>query len=216
MQGAEAMGARLGLVEDHQLVITGLRECLGSLPEIDEVTAASTVDELLSADSGPALVLLDLRLADGSRPAENIARLHSHGCAVIAYTSGESVPLLREAAAANVLGIISRREPVSVIIEGVRAGLAGEVVASTDWAAAIDADLEATVHLTPREREVLSLYASGEKADSVARHLRISRDTVLDHIRHIRSKYAAVSRPADTKVDLYRRAVEDGLLPGDR
>lgn len=247
MQGAEAMGARLGLVEDHQLVITGLRECLGSLPEIDEVTAASTVDELLSAGSGPALVdvgeptgtpadpgsapdsapgaapspapdlvLLDLRLADGSRPAENIARLHARGCAVIAYTSGESVPLLREAAAANVLGIISKREPVSVIIEGVRAGLAGEVVASTDWAAAIDADLEATVHLTPREREVLSLYASGEKADSVARHLRISRDTVLDHIRHIRSKYAAVSRPADTKVDLYRRAVEDGLLPGDR
>lgn len=126
------------------------------------------------------------------------------------------MPLLREAAAANVLGIISKREPVSVIIEGVRAGLAGEVVASTDWAAAIDADLKATVHLTPREREVLSLYASGEKADSVARHLRISRDTVLDHIRHIRSKYAAVSRPADTKVDLYRRAVEDGLLPGDR
>lgn len=209
------MGARLGLVEDHYLVIAGLRDCLGELPEIDEVAAAPTVSELLAADTAPDLVLLDLRLADGSRPADNVAHLRSRGCAVIAYTSGESVALLREAAAANVLGIISKREPVDVIIEGVRAGLRGEVVASTDWAAAIDADLEATVHLTPREREVLGLYASGEKADSVARHLRISRDTVLDHIRHIRHKYAAVSRPADTKVDLYRRAVEDGVLSGD-
>ena len=79
-------------------------------------------------------------------------------------------------------------------------------------AAVIDADLDAIVHLTPREREVLSLYANGETADSVARMLWISRDTVLDHIRRIRAKYAAVSRPADTKIDLYRQAAEDGLI----
>jgi DNA-binding CsgD family transcriptional regulator len=46
----------------------------------------------------------------------------------------------------------------------------------------------------------------------VATALFVSRDTVLDHIRRIRSKYAAVDRPAATKVDLFRRAVEDGLV----
>jgi len=69
-------------------------------------------------------------------------------------------------------------------------------------------------HLTARELEVLGLYASGEKADRVARLLGISRETVLDHVRRIRQKYAAVHRPAYTKVDLYRRAVEDGVLRG--
>ena len=68
--------------------------------------------------------------------------------------------------------------------------------------------------LTVRELEVLGLYASGEKADRVARLLGISRETVLDHVRRIRQKYAAVHRPAHTKVDLYRRAVEDGVLRG--
>jgi len=35
---------------------------------------------------------------------------------------------------------------------------------------------------------------------------------VNDHIRRIRAKYAAAGRPAPTKVDLFKRAVEDGLV----
>ena len=34
-----------------------------------------------------------------------------------------------------------------------------------------------------------------------------------DHVRRIRAKYAAASRPAPTKLDLYHRAVEDGIVP---
>ena len=64
-----------------------------------------------------------------------------------------------------------------------------------------------------REAEVLALYASGETADRVARQLFITRQTVLDHIRRIRARYAAVDRPAHTKLDLYHRAVEDGIVP---
>ncbi|WP_156253397.1 response regulator transcription factor [Pseudactinotalea terrae] len=69
------------------------------------------------------------------------------------------------------------------------------------------------VRITPRERQVLGLYAAGDTADHVARQLGISRETVLDHIRRIRVKYARIQRPAHTKIDLYRRAVEDGVLP---
>ncbi|MBN9194679.1 MAG: helix-turn-helix domain-containing protein, partial [Microbacterium sp.] len=63
-----------------------------------------------------------------------------------------------------------------------------------------------------RETEVLRLYAGGQTADLVAAALFISRDTVNDHIRRIRAKYAAAGRPAPTKVDLFKRAVEDGLV----
>lgn len=66
--------------------------------------------------------------------------------------------------------------------------------------------------LTRRESEVLALYASGETAERVAEELFVSQATVIDHIRRIRAKYAAVDRAAPTKVDLFRRAVEDGLI----
>ncbi|MFJ7624450.1 DNA-binding response regulator, partial [Rhodococcus erythropolis] len=37
--------------------------------------------------------------------------------------------------------------------------------------------------------------------------------TVNDYLQRIRQKYAAAGRPAPTKTDLYKRAVEDGVLP---
>jgi DNA-binding CsgD family transcriptional regulator len=94
-----------------------------------------------------------------------------------------------------------------------RAG-SGETIATTDWAAALDADSElADAKLSAREREILALYASGEKAQSVAYRTGLSRDTVANYISRIRVKYANVGRPAHTKVDLHRRAIEDGLMP---
>ena len=41
-------------------------------------------------------------------------------------------------------------------------------------------------------------------------------ETVYDHVRRIRAKYAALDRPSRTKVELYRRAVEDGIVPPER
>ncbi|HOZ59613.1 MAG TPA: LuxR C-terminal-related transcriptional regulator, partial [Nakamurella multipartita] len=100
------------------------------------------------------------------------------------------------------------------VVAAIRAVARGEVVASADWAAALDADGSfVTARLSEREAQVLALYAAGETAERVGAQLYITRETVLDHIRRIRAKYAAVDRPAHTKVDLYRRAVEDGIVP---
>ncbi|WP_297084080.1 response regulator transcription factor, partial [uncultured Demequina sp.] len=77
----------------------------------------------------------------------------------------------------------------------------------------IDADAAISdARLSDREQEVLSMYASGETAASVAASLGISRGTVADYVKAIRRKYEAVGREAASRVDLYRRAVEDGIL----
>jgi two-component system response regulator DevR len=60
---------------------------------------------------------------------------------------------------------------------------------------------------------VLSLYAAGAKAPLVASRTGLSELTVVDYIRRVRSKYERVGRPASTKIDLYKRALEDGILP---
>ncbi|MGV9431750.1 helix-turn-helix transcriptional regulator, partial [Nocardia sp. NPDC003648] len=89
-----------------------------------------------------------------------------------------------------------------------------EQVVTTDWAAAIDGDPQLSdVGLSPRQEEVLMLYASGEKASRVARLTGLSEQTVNDYLGRIRQKYADAGRPAPTKTDLYKRAVEDGWLP---
>ena len=43
----------------------------------------------------------------------------------------------------------------------------------------------ATVHLTPRQLQVLKLLAGGCSTDSIARELHLSRDTVRNHVRNL-------------------------------
>jgi DNA-binding NarL/FixJ family response regulator len=208
------MGARIGIVDDHPAVVLGMASVLSAEPDLTIVATAASVSGLLEHCRVMDAVLLDLNLADGSTPTQNLDELTALGVPVLVYTSGDRPHLVREAARAGAAGMVRKSESPDVVVAAVRAMLAGEVPASADWAAAIDFDPDfVSVHLSPREAEVLGLYASGETAERVAALLYISRDTVLDHIRRIRSKYTRASRAAPTKVDLYRRAVEDGLIP---
>jgi DNA-binding NarL/FixJ family response regulator len=207
------MKAGIAIVDDHPAVILGVTALLNAEPDLCAARTAASVDGLLRQEAPLDLVLLDLVLADGSTPAENIRRLAETGTPVLAFTSGDRPQLVREAAQAGAVGMIRKSEPPEVILRTIRAVLRGEPVSSPDWAAAILADAPfVSAVLSARESEVLALYASGETAERVAEELFLSRSTVVDHIKRIRAKYAAVDRSAPTKVDLFRRAVEDRLI----
>jgi DNA-binding NarL/FixJ family response regulator len=211
------MTARIGIVDDHPAILLGTTAILNARAGLHVVATAATVGELLSRGITLDVVLLDLLLADGSTPADNVARLAAGGIPVIAYTAGDRPELVREASRAGAAGMVRKSELPEAIVEAVRTVLRGGVVASTDWASALETDREfVNARLTRREAEVLALYASGETAERVAALLFITKETVYDHIRRIRAKYAAASRPAPTKLDLYHRAVEDGIVPRGR
>lgn len=205
---------RIGLVEDHESVALGLAAMLADQPDLELVCAAPTVATLLAHHTELDLAVLDLRLADGSSPKSNVEQLRSAGLETLVFTGAENSYLLRSAARAGVLGVVRKSEPATVVVEAIRVAASGGQVASTEWAAAIDGDPElGDVGLSPRQLEVLELYASGEKLDRVARMTGLAPQTVNDYLQRIRAKYAGVGRPAPTKTDLYKRAVEDGLLP---
>ncbi|MGW4090449.1 response regulator transcription factor [Nocardia sp. NPDC004750] len=216
-EGSENAPRRIGLVEDHESVAIGLAAMLARETDLDLVLTAGTVPELLSAADGAPkldLVVLDLRLADGSSPEDNVRALRDRGIEVLVFTGADNAFLVRSAARAGVLGVVRKSEDVPTVVAAVRRAASGEQVVTTDWAAAIDGDPQLSdVGLSPRQEEVLTLYASGEKASRVARLTGLSEQTVNDYLGRIRQKYADAGRPAPTKTDLYKRAVEDGWLP---
>jgi len=69
-----------------------------------------------------------------------------------------------------------------------------------------------TSELSSRERDVLALYAAGLQAKQIARQLSIAVSTVSQYLERIRAKYASIGRAGRTRVDLYERAFEDGLI----
>ena len=134
-------------------------------------------------------------------------------------TGGDDATLVRAAARGGVLGVVRKSEPTAVPLDAVARAAASESIVSTEWAAALDGDPDlADAGLSPREREVLSLYAAGAKAPLVADRTGLSELTMVDYIRRVRSKYERVGRPANTRIDLYQRALEDGIppMPGHR
>ncbi len=73
-------------------------------------------------------------------------------------------------------------------------------------------DVELAVpSLSHREREALTLYASGLPLKSVARRMTVTEYTAKEYLKRVRRKYGEAGRPANTKLELYWRAVEDGL-----
>ena len=213
-QGREPRGFRIGLVEDHEAVALGVAAMLAEQPDLHLVAMAKSVAELLPQAAGLDLVVLDLRLEDGSSPRSNVEQLRGAGLRTLVFTGAENPFLVRSAARAGVLGVMRKSEPSSTVIAAMRAAAAGELVVTTEWSAAIDGDPDLEeAGLSPRQLEVLELYASGESADRVAKITGLSVQTVNDYLQRIRQKYANVGRHARTKTELYKRAVEDGYLP---
>ena len=208
---------RVALIDDHEIVARGFADLFSTIPEIHVVATVATVSELLASPAqaqGIELVILDLRLSDDSTVTSNVDRLRATDAAVLAFTAGDDALLMRAAARSGVLGVVRKSEPTAVLLDAVRRAAAGETIASTEWAAALDGDPDlADAALSPREREVLSLYAAGAKAPLVASQTGLSELTVIDYIRRVRSKYERVGRPANTKIELYKRALVDGILP---
>lgn len=209
----ETPTVRVGAVDDHPVMLAGLRaELAVTATDLAFGRTAATVSELLDDGEPPDVVLLDLRLGDGSRPLDNVWRLRSAGCAVLVYTDGLDNVAGREAVAAGALGIVLKDEPVGTLTEAVRTVAVGETAVGARLAAVLESAPSLPAALSDREREALRLYASNMPAKSVARRMGVSEGTAKEYLKRVRAKYAALDRPAGTKLDLYHRAVEDGVL----
>jgi DNA-binding NarL/FixJ family response regulator len=202
-----------------RMLTTLLRPTGGSarVAGYDVVADAAGVAELLDTLHGRscAVVVLDLSLGDGSSGTATVRAGRESGSAVLGASIADRVAAMREALAAGAAGVIPKASPMSTVISAIATVARGEVLNNVEWASAIEADRDfAKAQLGRRERDVLHLYASGLPLKLVAMQLGIAHSTAREYLDRIRAKYVEVGRPAPTKVDLLRRAVEDGILPG--
>lgn len=209
---------RVALIDDHESVRLGLAAALQRDGE-DVVFAGASVAEYrawrLSAGAPPAdVALLDLTLGDGTTVTENVVALAGES-AVIIHSVADRPAAVREALAAGAVGVVSKASPLDDVLGAVRTAARGEPLNNVEWASAVEGDRAfADAQLSTREREVLRLYAAGLPLKIVADRLGVAYSTAKENITRVRMKYIEVGRPAPTKVDLLRRAMEDGIVDG--
>lgn len=205
---------KAAVIDDHEAIRLGIAGALAGESRITMVPGAATVEAFLRLRSRAQVVLLDLQLGDGSDPKDNAAALIEAGYKVLIYSIADNPRSLRRALAGGAHGVCRKAEPIAQTAASILLVAEGQMVISQEVLAAIEGDVPyVEASLGAREREVLGLYAGGFEIPQIAKRLYITDNSVKEYLKRIRLKYTQVNRPATSKLDLLRRAIEDGIVP---
>jgi two-component system nitrate/nitrite response regulator NarL len=184
------------VIDDHPLVCSALRElitryCRG----VDVRSCSSLLSGLLTLrDTQPALVLLDLNLPDGHGEAVVEAvreRLVPGRLAIISGNDelAHSLPGVASGAIPYLKKGLSEREFSRRLFELLRrCGLADVATPPPETKA------PAFEQLSPRQREILRLLATGLTNGEIAAALHVSADTIKTHMRDVFAKLQVRNR----------------------
>jgi DNA-binding NarL/FixJ family response regulator len=205
---------RIALVDDHHLVREGLRLVLNSVDGFEVVGEAATHDEAfdLVAGTHPDILVLDLTFpeGDGLPLLRALGTLHPD-LRVVVLTMDRGSETVRQALVAGARGYVVKGAHSNELLEAIHAVSRGErYLHSSVTAAIVDDSIRfnrAGSQISVREREILSLLASGHPTAEVSRMLGISVHTVRRHVANLSEKLGLHDRTA-----LTRYAVEHGLI----
>ncbi|PHV11490.1 two component system response regulator [Chitinimonas sp. BJB300] len=188
---------RVLIVEDHSLLIDGLRNLLaaqGRYEVVGEVTDGLQVYEACQRLE-PDLILLDLSLP-GMDGIDVIHQLHKRWetLRIVVVTASNEEHRGRAALAAGALAYVLKQSPQQVLLAALQHAVLGK--AFIDPALKLDSIAEPEVAageaaLTLRERQVLKLVAEGKRNRDVAELLSISLKTVETHRLNLMRKLDA-------------------------
>jgi len=208
---------RVFLVDDHRLVLTGVRAELGDAVEV--VGEAADVDEAVRGiqEVVPDVVLLDVHLPGGGGQAvlEAVSRSHPQVrflALSVSDAAEDVIAVIRAGARGYVTKTISGPELVDAVVRVAEGDavfsprLAGFVLDAFagDAPGPTDPELD---QLTAREREVLRHLARGYSYKEIARQLSISIKTVETHASAVLRKLQLSSRHQLTRWASDRRLV---------
>lgn len=203
------------ILEDHPIVRSALIEqLLGQYPEANIVYEGKSVTQAMATIKAIHVdcVILDLDLGDNRAPIQNTLDLIECGSPILIISALADPAVVRSSLIAGALGFVSKNANQEDFLECVAATLRGEQSISRDLAAILYSDT-LSVALSAREREAMVLYASGLKLEAVARKMNVQPGTASEYIKRVREKYTKAGKPVSTKTDLYKQAVQEGLLP---
>jgi DNA-binding NarL/FixJ family response regulator len=157
----------------------------------DVVATAESYDAALERVDGAEVAVVDLRLR-GRSGAELARELTALGVRVLIYTGAEDREALRSALRAGATGIALKGDSINGLPAAVAAVAAGEPYIASRLRDLVErAD---PGRLSPREREVLFLLATGLNNDEVAVELGLSPQTTKTQLKNAMRKLGARSR----------------------
>ncbi|MEO3804995.1 response regulator [Nonomuraea sp. B1E8] len=211
---APAGPVTVALVEDHQVVVDGVRSWFGPHSQVELVAQGPTIESVRGTPAD--VLLLDLNL-NGTMVIDRVAELCAGGQRVIVFSEHEEPETVRAVLDAGASAFIGKgRATRDSCLETILEVAADRPSMTPPMAQAIATDEGPhRPQLSDKERAALLFWFQSMSKASVAARMGIKERTVRQYIDRARVKYAAAGRPAPTKEKLLICAIQDGLLQPD-
>ena len=211
---------KLMLVDDHEIVRTGLRMMLESEPDMHIVAEVESGEAALERVEAcmPDVIIMDVSLPGMSgAEATRALREHHPDIPILALTIHEDERYFFQMLDAGAAGYLPKRAAPTDLVNAIRTIQQGQVYLYPSLATAlvgdylqraeISGDEQRTYgELTPRQRQVLTLIAEGLSNVEIAERLDISAKTVARHRENIMARLNLHSR-----AELIKYAIRKGL-----
>lgn len=184
------MKLKLGVFDDHDIVIQGVKAGFEKDADIDVVWAGNKLSDI--NDAIDTLQQLDVLLCDvvgtdfDGYDVFRWLKTNVPSLKVIAYTSLNSTLLIDYLLEYSIKGYVSKQEKMPQIIEAVKDVASGKLYFPEDCKNLLsNFRPEKPQEITSRELEILQLIASEWKSSEIAKKCNISISTVENHRKNI-------------------------------
>ncbi|WP_329382206.1 response regulator transcription factor [Streptomyces sp. NBC_01351] len=196
------MTTRILIADDQEDIRSGFRLILGSQPDMTVVGEAADGESAvaLARELRPDVVLADIRMPrlDGLE----VTRLLASQTRVLVVTTFDLDEYVHTALRNGACGFLLKRSGPALLIEGVRAAMAGDTLISPQITVRLLSRLtqagpvaRPSAHpLTAREVEIVRLVARGLTNSEIGEELFISAGTAKTHIANVQAKLGARNR----------------------
>jgi DNA-binding NarL/FixJ family response regulator len=209
------MKPRVLLADDHRIVAEGLKSILSS--EFDLVAMVEDGRALVEAAKKhhPDVIVADITMPHlNGLDAIGLLKKENPRAKVIILTMHQDVAYARRALQAGACGFVLKHSAPAELLTALRAALDDKTYITPTVAADVfdplqgkDEHPNASTRLTPRQTEILQLFAEGKSAKEIASALGISSRTVEFH------KYQVMeSLQIHSNAELIHFAIKQGIV----
>jgi two-component system invasion response regulator UvrY len=210
------MAIHILLVDDHDIVRTGIRRLLSDIPDIRIIAESANGEDAIKVarEKRPDVVLMDVRMPGiGGLEATKKMLHHNPRLRIIVLTVCEGDIFPEKLLQMGVAGYLTKGASLDEMVKAIRAVHGGERYVSADIARKI-----ALKHvlgkegnyletLTERELQVVIMIAQGKKNQVIADQLFVSPKTINTYRYRIYEKLNV-----DNDVDIARYAIQHGIV----
>jgi two-component system, NarL family, nitrate/nitrite response regulator NarL len=209
---------RIALVDDHPIVLQGLRLLFERQPDFTVVASfTDTASALAGVRSNmPDVLVLDLRMrGESGLDLLRMMAAEQLTCRSVLLTANILDNELVDAMKLGVTGVVLKESPPDALLDCIRQVHKGYEWIDRDMASRAlrsvlqrqEQNVRAAEALTPRELEIVRMAAEGLRNRGIAERLSISEGTVKVHLHNIYDKLGVEGR-----LEMVLYAQQKGLI----